>query len=249
MTLVPIIPLGIAPTAREPQPLNYSDAVSGAIYPSTFCGALPSELGAAARNQMRWRQRHLQWCWIDRVPGLTADKQVEDTTWALEQWSLASNRYLTFEPTNDAKGCDILLTTARIDGSGRVLADMMLPPGDDRQLRGRFDTGEQWDTSIIFRLVALHELGHAMGLDHINDRNQKSVLDSMYNPALKELQPLDKSRLLSIYPEAVNFTPPVTPQQPPGTQPPFVPGPAQPISVTINLGALGTFQGPMRRIL
>lgn len=248
MVLIPVIPLGIAPTAREPQPINFADAVSGGLIPPTFCGALPSELGAAARNQMRWRQRHLQWCWIDRINGLTPEKQVEDTTWALEQWSKASNGWMTFEPTNDAKACDILLTTARIDGSGRVLADMMLPPGDDRQLRGRFDTGENWDVSIIFKLVLLHELGHAMGLEHINDRKEQSVLDSIYNPKLTTLQRLDVARYLSIYPEAANFTPPTTPPEPPTTPSTPTPDPNKAIAVTINLGALGTFHGPMKRI-
>lgn len=244
MTLIPIIPLGIAPTAREPQPLNFADEAMGRLTPSNFCGALPAELGAAARNQMRWRQRHLQWCWIDRIPGLTPEKQVEDSKWAFEQWSKASNGWMTFEPTSDAKACDIILTTARIDGSGRVLADMMLPPGDDRQLRGRFDAGEQWDVSIIFKLVLLHELGHAMGLDHINDGKEQSVLDSIYNPRLTVLQRLDVIRYQAIYPECVDFKAPTTPTTPP-------PSPSDPTrgrKIQISIEGLGVFSGGVVKI-
>lgn len=243
MALVPRIPLGIAPTAREPEPLNLFDIANGSKFPSAFCGALPAELGAAARNRMRWNQTALEWCWIDRVAGLTAEKQIADTTWAFAQWTAATNGYLTFQPTSDAKKCDILLTTARIDGSGRVLADMMLPPGDDRQLRGRFDTGEQWDRSIIFKLVLLHELGHAMGLDHITAAGVVAVLNPIYNPSLPKLQPADIARVLEIYPEAVNFTPPPKPTDPPPTDP------TKPTEqVTINFPGLGTWQGPMKKI-
>ncbi len=247
MVLIPNIPLGLSPDARAPEPLNLFDQNRGladaALYPATFCGALPAELGAAARGVMRWRQTALEWCWIDRVPGITAEKQIEDTNWAFAQWSKATNGYLQFTPTSNSKACDILLTTARIDGSGRVLADMMLPPGDDRQLRGRFDTGEQWDRSIIFKLVLLHELGHAMGLDHITRAGVTAVLNPIYNPALLVLQPADIARVLEIYPEAVNFTPPPKPTDPPPTDP------TKPTeTVTINFPGLGTWQGPMKKI-
>lgn len=250
MVLVPKITLGIAPNVPEPAPLIASDWTLGEQGPvPTFCGALPSELGAAARGQMRWKQRHLQWCWIDRIPGLTLEKQIDDTKWAFDQWAQASNGYFSYEPTSDAKACDILLTTARMDGSGRVLADMMLPPGDDRQLRGRFDTGEQWDTSIIFKLVLLHELGHAKGINHINDRAEQSVLDASYNPRLTRLQRLDIDRLLTIYPEARDFKPAPTPTPVPTPIPTPAPTPSQPEQWTIVIPSLGTYSGPMRRIL
>jgi hypothetical protein len=225
-----------------------------------FCGALPGELNRAGRGQSRWRnKRQLKWAWIDRIPGLSIDKQIADTEWAFAQWSTACNGFLEFSAAkgdNAAKLCDILLTTTRLDGPSRVLADMQLPPGDDRQLRGRFDTGEAWDKQIRFDLVLLHELGHAMGLDHIS--GALAVLNAMYNPRLSELQPADVAEMLRIYPEAVNYQP--TPSQPtpiPTPTPTIPTGPTDPtadgpVIWTINIPTgphAGTYRGPMKRML
>ena len=133
-----------------------------------FCGARAAELNRAGRGQMRWGKRELAWCLGDRLAGMTREQQIADTVWAFDQWRLASNGYFSFAETLNSAQADIILTTRRIDRSGGVLAEMQLPPGDDRQIRGWFDTSEQWNVSILYRLVLLHELGHAMGMDHIS---------------------------------------------------------------------------------
>jgi hypothetical protein len=221
-----------------------------------FCGALPQELAAAARGQMRWTKRALSFCWIDRVPGLTAAKQAEDTNWAFNQWAQAARGFFTYTHTTDPRRADILLTTAPMGGPGGVLADMMLPPGDNRQLRGRFDTSERWDVSIIFRLVLLHELGHAKGINHINNPGQRSVLDAIYNPALQKLQPLDVAALERIYPEIASLPPggaiptptPVPTPGPAKPEFPFDDGPDELKQVVISL-PFGVYMGDLRRKL
>ena len=222
--------------------------------PFYFCGARPQELARAARGVMRWnRQRSLEWCIADRVPALELDQQVDQTAWAFAQWSEASNGYFTFSQTTSAAKADIIITSRRIDRAGGVLAEMQLPPGDDRQLTGWFDLAERWNTAIQYPLVCLHELGHAMGLDHIS--GALAVLNPTYNPNLTKLQAADVSTLLRIYPEAVNFRPTPAPDEPAEPGPPApAPGPAPPMPptapATIPVSIVlpwGTYTGKIKR--
>lgn len=192
-----------------------------------FCGASPSQLNRARARMMRWNQkRELKWSIAERVAGITIEQQIADTGWALDQWSEASNGFFTFQRIDNTALADIVLTTRRIDRPGGVLAEMQLPPGDDRQLVGWMDTAEQWKQAGFYRAVILHELGHAMGLDHIT--NQLAVLNPTLNMALKGLQAADVQSLLAIYSEAANYHP----TQPPTPATPTPAGPAA--SVTVN---------------
>lgn len=214
------------------------------VEPFVFCGARPEELALAARGVARWNKKQLTYCWLDPVPGLTQMKRDADSAWVWKQWSNALNGLLTFEPTSNSQTADILLTSGRIDRPGQVLAWMELPPGDDRQLRGRFDTQESWDRSIIFKLVMLHEMGHALGLDHIDQPGQPSVLDSMYNARLGELQPLDLATVRKIYPGWAQQPVPA-PTPPAGT-----PGTPNPDQIVVQINALGSvYHGTLAKLL
>lgn len=223
--------------------------------PLHFCGARPQELAAGRRASARWGKRHLKWCIINRLPQLTIEQQVTDTAWALNQYRIATNGWFSYEQTIKADTADIILTTFR-DRPNGVLADMQLPPGDDRQLLGRFDAAEPWNrtqASVQYRLTALHEFGHAHGMDHIDDPRMPSVLDSIYNPKLLTLQKLDIEVLLAKYPEATSLPPidpeapatPPKPTTPPASGPGYFDGP-----VTINFANGETYQATnFKRIL
>lgn len=202
--------------------------------PIYFCGAAAEQLNRARARIMRWSsKRELKWSIADRIAGITLEQQIEDTADSLNEWHEASNGFFTFHRIDNAALADIVLTTRRIDRPGGVLAEMQLPPGDDRQLIGWMDTSERWGQAGFYRAVILHELGHAMGLDHIT--NALAVLNPTLNMALKGLQSADVQSLLAIYQEAVNYHP---------TQPAPVPTPGTPTgaaaSITIN-GFVATF--------
>lgn len=205
-----------------------------------FCGAAPNQLNRARARVMRWNQkRELKWSIADRLAGITIDQQIADTEWCFEQWAKASNGFFSYQRIDNAALADIVLTTRRIDRPGGVLAEMQLPPGDDRQLVGWWDTSERWAQAGFYRAVTLHELGHAHGLDHITAPGVVAVLNPTLNMALKALQSPDVQSLLSIYTEAANYKPTEpTPKPTPGK-----PGAAAlPDSVTIN-GFVATFPG------
>jgi hypothetical protein len=208
-----------------------------------FCGIRPQELAFGRRPQARWNKRHLRWCIINRLPQFTLEQQTAAFEWAFNQYRIATNGWFSYEQTTLADSADIVLTTFR-DRPNGVLADMQLPPGDDRQLLGRFDAAEPWDRtpqSVKLGLTAMHEFGHAHGMDHIDDRSQPSVLDSIYNGSLLTLQPLDIKVLLSKYPEAAAL-PKIDPEapapKPPEPTKPTPPAgsPYEPGPVTIVFG-------------
>ena len=89
---------------------------------------------------------------------------------------------LRLKHTTDKTKAHIVITRASLDGSGSVLADSQLPCGFTasqwNQLRQRYDTGEAWVISdnppgnkIDAVRVIMHELGHAIGIGHINSGN------------------------------------------------------------------------------
>ncbi|MFN8459816.1 MAG: matrixin family metalloprotease [Anaerolineae bacterium] len=95
------------------------------------------------------------------------------------------------------------------DGVFNVLAHAYFPPstGDTfNSIAGdlHFDVAEPWSCSpasgkIDIGLVALHEIGHSIGLNHEPANGNLAVMNPTYNPALSVLQQDDINGVVSIY--------------------------------------------------
>lgn len=119
----------------------------------------------------KWTKTSLTYKFTNSVAGKELDQQEAVTEFqkACDLWKAPTG--LTFSETT-SNNADILVTWAQLDGSGDVLAQSGTPDGNDSQITMKFDTAEEWtDNNVLltatnFLSVALHELGHAIGLGH-----------------------------------------------------------------------------------
>lgn len=167
------------------------------------------------------------------TPVLPAEAVAGEIQRALASWSEVVN--VDFHQVNtfgNSNGIDISFASGShgdgtpFDGPGRVIAHTFYPPPNPESIAGdlHFDLSETWriGADIDLYSVALHELGHALGLGHSDDPN--SVMYPYYRKASQLQQPdIDAIRTLYASRGAGGAEPPtpadpVTPETP--TPPP-----------------------------
>src|SRR5918997_1254060 len=127
---------------------------------------------------------------------------------ALNVWSAVAN--ITFTQTtqpNQVRSLD--LTFRRIDGSGRTLAQGYFPDDvNPARIAGdvQFDSSERWEVGnaqggAAFDLVqtAVHEIGHALGLDHSNVAGAVMAATVSPNWSFTRLASSDVAAIRSLY--------------------------------------------------
>lgn len=93
---------------------------------------------------------------------------------------------------------------AAFDGAGSILAHAFYPPpcGGVHAGKCHFDESESWASSdspdaCDLEAVALHEIGHLLGLEHSSVRD--SVMFPYYQPGLHKLRDDDIARIQALY--------------------------------------------------
>lgn len=120
---------------------------------------------------------------------------------------IESHCSLEFDYTREFRSADIQIhfgsNMGGQSGPGSVLADSHLPPTDP--VIQRYDRAEKWsnrpDSGIWLYLVALHEMLHAVGLEHVSPRAARAVVNPIYDPSLDKLQSYDIEQLVARYGE------------------------------------------------
>lgn len=127
-------------------------------------------------------------------------------TVAMDQWQSACAVRFVPVPENDAQ---LVITQERLDGKGGDLARANVGPPTGLQLTLRFDANENYvanstEQGTVFVAVALHELGHCMGISHSGRTPDTTfastdVMFGNYGPGKIELTDTDKRRAVKIW--------------------------------------------------
>ncbi|MCA9780343.1 MAG: matrixin family metalloprotease [Candidatus Eremiobacteraeota bacterium] len=155
-------------------------------------------------------KRILNYTFVNATPDIPGDNERDAIRRALGTWQAVTS--LDFREVPSTAGADLRFgwfagdhgDGSGFDGVGNVLAHAFFPPpcGGAHAGSCHFDEAENWDLTgtggnVDLETVALHEIGHLLGLQHSNVPN--SVMFASYSGPRRQLAPDDIAGIEALY--------------------------------------------------
>ena len=209
------------PGAQTADPIPQTD---GETPPDYRYDNLPDPMNssnsmAEFRAISKWPQTNLTYYFVNDTDKFDQETQRRLIREAYDVWAAVSP--LTFTETNDRNAADMEIGWAEgnhgdgdgFDGPGGVLAHATFPnPYSDNRVYLHFDNAERWldsnDRNVDLKTVAIHEIGHALGLGHSAD--PQAIMFASYQGPDRTLGQDDINGIQELYGVAVASSNPPT---------------------------------------
>jgi peptidoglycan hydrolase-like protein with peptidoglycan-binding domain len=165
-------------------------------------------LAAFVAQGNKWNKWNVTYNFANFTNDLTQQVIIANIRRAFQSWSAVC--FLTFTEIGSTGDIEISFRTGNhgdgspFDGAGNVLAHGFYPPPNGGAIAGdlHFDDDERWTTNnpptgIDFLSVAIHEIGHTLGLDHSADAS--AIMYAFYSGIKQNLATDDINGIRSIY--------------------------------------------------
>lgn len=182
-----------------------------------FCGVTEKASGRLCK----WPSADITYSITGFIPQLSQDEYRAAVRRAFDSWEEVCG--LRADEVQGTAG-NLILQVGRgrrnnFDGPSGVLAWCEIPCGNVRQCQLRMDLDEQWtdkvsDAGIFVDAVLAHEIGHGIGIYHIE--NGKALMNPTYSRGVAKPLPLDVSQGTKRYGEARPRQPEPKPEPKPG---------------------------------
>jgi hypothetical protein len=134
--------------------------------------------------------------------GMDGEKVLAAFAEAWDEWKKVSDLTPYYVPWEDRPKALVVSEFGEIDGRAQVLAWSQLTNGQLKPLKQLYDDAESWSDrpsqgKISLKLVAMHEIGHALGLNH-DTPNSGALMAPSYNSTIVNVTGRDANRLYAL---------------------------------------------------
>ena len=163
------------------------------------CG-LPDFNLTMGGHECKWPMKKITYFQEIQMPGLSAEQISEAYAIAFSQWAEVCDIEPVLAASHQTANIYARSGVGRkngLDNRGGTLAWSELPCGvnENIQLDQMYDEAEAWSFNMAVAVMC-HELGHALGLPHLNDGN---LMAPYYDPNVTAPQAGDIEEIVKVY--------------------------------------------------